>query len=304
MSLNLKHLVYFGETVRMGSFAGAARELGLSSQAVAKGVRSLEEELGARLFEKSGRGICPTVFGEGFSHQLNDALQRLDDLVFYARSCQASHDVAGVIRLGVATAPYRCRVFEPDDFRSYRAAYPRCRLEIRLFSNELCVSALKSGLLDAAIIQGSLEKDGFESRRFGSLELHAVMATKHHLASRKSISLRDLDGELVAEPSDGRCLFPSIECRCTAVGARPHFVDVMPTLTAAQRFLDRWGIILVSRNSYLAQAISRAAIVPLGRAEGFSLPLHLAYPQSQAERLAHLYSFIADLEQDMNAAPD
>lgn len=303
MSLNLKHLVYFDETVRTGSFAGAARELGLSSQAVAKGVRSLEEELGAHLFEKSGRGICPTAFGKGFSRQLTDALQHLDDLVFYARSCQASRDVAGVIRLGVATAPYRCRVFTPDDFRTYRAAHPRCRLEIRPFSNEFCASSLKSGLLDAAVIQGSLEKDGFECRRFGLLELHAVMAATHHLASKEGISLGDLDGELVAEPTDGRCLFPLLEHRCGAIGARPRFVDVMPTITAAQRFLDRGGIILVSRNSYLAQAVSSAVIAPLGRAEGFSIPLYLAYPQSQAERLAHLYSFIADLEQDMNAAP-
>ncbi len=303
MSLNLKHLVYFDETVRAGSFAGAARELGLSSQAVAKGVRSLEDELGAHLFEKSGRGISPTVFGEGFSRQLTDTLQRLDDLVFYARSCQASHDVAGVIRLGVATAPYRCRVFEPGDFRAYGTAHPRCRLEIRSFSNELCASSLKSGLLDAAVIQGSLEKDGFECRRFGSLELHAVMATTHRLASREGISLGDLDGELVAEPADGRCLFPLIERRCSAVGARPHFIDVVPTITAAQRFLDREGIILISRNSYLAQAIPSAAIVPLGRAEGFSVPLYLAYPHNQAERLAHPYSFIADLEQNMDATP-
>ena len=164
-------------------------------------------------------------------------------------------------------------------------------------------SSLKSGLLDAAVIQGSLEKDGFECRRFGSLELHAVIATTHRLASREGISLGDLDGELVAEPADSRCLFPLIERRCSAVGARPHFIDVLPTITAAQRFLDREGIILISRNSYLAQAIPSAAIVPLGRAEGFSVPLYLAYPRNQAERLAHLYSFIADLEQNMDATP-
>ena len=49
-----------------GSISRAARKLFLSQPNLSTSLRQLEEELGAPLFERSGRGVTPTAFGSDF----------------------------------------------------------------------------------------------------------------------------------------------------------------------------------------------------------------------------------------------
>lgn len=55
-----EQLAYVVETVEQGSFARAARATYCTPQAVSKGVRELERELGVCLFERRGKGVVPT----------------------------------------------------------------------------------------------------------------------------------------------------------------------------------------------------------------------------------------------------
>ena len=49
-----------------GSISKAAKKLFLSQPNLSVSLRQLEEELGAPLFERSGKGVTPTVFGSNF----------------------------------------------------------------------------------------------------------------------------------------------------------------------------------------------------------------------------------------------
>ncbi len=61
--LNYQHLLYFWSVVRTGSVTRAADELALSVPTVSAQLRSLEERLGEKLLEKSGRKLVPTERG-------------------------------------------------------------------------------------------------------------------------------------------------------------------------------------------------------------------------------------------------
>jgi LysR family transcriptional activator of nhaA len=61
--LNYQHLLYFWSVVRTGSVTAAADELSLSVPTVSAQLRTLEERLGEKLLEKSGRGLVPTEVG-------------------------------------------------------------------------------------------------------------------------------------------------------------------------------------------------------------------------------------------------
>lgn len=61
--LNYHHLLYFWTIVREGSVTRAAGTLRLAQPTLSAQIRQLEENLGARLFQRKGRGLEPTEAG-------------------------------------------------------------------------------------------------------------------------------------------------------------------------------------------------------------------------------------------------
>lgn len=97
---NISDITAFTTTVEAGSFAGAARVLGLSRSAVAKAVGRLETRLGVRLFRRATRALSVTEEGRRFHEQ---CVVILDDLET-AENNIAGHDARprGLLRI---TAP-------------------------------------------------------------------------------------------------------------------------------------------------------------------------------------------------------
>lgn len=62
--LNYQHLYYFWNVARLGSFTAASRKLRLAQPTVSAQIKSLEDVLGERLFERQGRGIKLTETGK------------------------------------------------------------------------------------------------------------------------------------------------------------------------------------------------------------------------------------------------
>lgn len=62
-SLNYQHLKYFWAVARFGSISEASRQLHLSQPTVSAQIKTLEDSLGRRLFERVGRGIALTEEG-------------------------------------------------------------------------------------------------------------------------------------------------------------------------------------------------------------------------------------------------
>src|SRR2546423_1598393 len=62
--LKLKDLRTFSVVASCGSMAKAAGSLGLTQPAVSRAVSEMEATLGVRLFERTAKGVTPTVYGE------------------------------------------------------------------------------------------------------------------------------------------------------------------------------------------------------------------------------------------------
>jgi LysR family transcriptional activator of nhaA len=63
LKLNMKHLRYFWTVASLGSIARAAEALYLTPQTISGQMRTLEEQVGAKLFERDGRGLVLTDTG-------------------------------------------------------------------------------------------------------------------------------------------------------------------------------------------------------------------------------------------------
>ena len=74
----------------------------ISQPSLSHAIVQLEQELGVSLFEKNGRNLELTQFGEVFLKQVRQSLETLDGSVDYLHRIAAGN---GVVRLGLLRAP-------------------------------------------------------------------------------------------------------------------------------------------------------------------------------------------------------
>jgi carbon-monoxide dehydrogenase medium subunit len=96
--LQLNQLAQFLSIARTGSLAAAAVELNVSPAALSKSLASLEKQLGARLFDRVGRGLQLTPAGEVFSGETAELLGHADAVA--TRFQATAGGAAGCVTIG------------------------------------------------------------------------------------------------------------------------------------------------------------------------------------------------------------
>ncbi len=169
----LQSLVAFAESAKRGSFAGAARELGLSPSAVAKSVARLEDDLGVRLFHRTTRKVALTSEGHELHRRCRvivDEFEALRDVAAGARGAPS-----GTLRINVPIT-YGKRIVLPK-LAALRRRHPGITLDVS-FSDRY--ADIVSEGLDAAIRVGHLADSSLVARRIGEQRL-AVVASPRYL---------------------------------------------------------------------------------------------------------------------------
>ena len=76
MDLNLRLLRHAHVLADLGSFARAARVLGITQPALSRSIKTLESRIGARLFERSTHGVQLTDAGQLFLANARELMAR------------------------------------------------------------------------------------------------------------------------------------------------------------------------------------------------------------------------------------
>ncbi|MFI3228355.1 MAG: LysR family transcriptional regulator [Clostridia bacterium] len=76
--MEIRQLEYFVTSVKEKSFYKASEKLFTSQPAISKSIALLEKEVGAKLFERSSKGITVTSKGEQFYHYASNVLKQID----------------------------------------------------------------------------------------------------------------------------------------------------------------------------------------------------------------------------------
>ncbi len=148
MTFDLDVLRTFVVGVELGSFALASKRLGRSRSALSAQLRRLEEQAGAPVFRKSGRGLALTSVGETLLAYARRLLELDDEAAIAVRGVE----VEGWVRLG--TQEDLGTGLLPDVLRRFARAHPKVRIEARVARNAELLERVKSGSLDLALVWG------------------------------------------------------------------------------------------------------------------------------------------------------
>ncbi|WP_144144791.1 LysR family transcriptional regulator [Paraburkholderia sp. BCC1884] len=197
---NLSQFLNFAAVARQGSFASAARELGLAPSSVAKSIARLEQELGVRLFHRTTRSVHMTAEGQALFAKCARLLDEIDALDL--NSVSSGDEPAGTIRIG-APIGYGTRVVLPV-LSALQRRYPELDIDLRLSDEQ--VSLVKEGF-DAMIRFGTLTDSSMIARQFDSQPL-VLCASPAYLAAHPKIRhVADLSEHAIVAfrmPTSGR----------------------------------------------------------------------------------------------------
>ena len=122
-----KNIATFIKVVECNNFTKAAEQLGYSQAAVTVQIKSLETELGVRLFDRIGKRIFLTQEGKTF---LPYALNMLKAEQEALQSVQPKEDLTGELRICSASS-YASEVL-PHLLLSYQQAHPHVYLTVKV----------------------------------------------------------------------------------------------------------------------------------------------------------------------------
>jgi DNA-binding transcriptional LysR family regulator len=189
--MELKLLRTFAAVAELRHFAKAADACGLSQPAVSHQIALLEEDVGGRLFNRTGRRVTLTVAGEVMLEEtrrilgaVERARERLGEVVSGA---------TGRVRLGASRTPGLYVL--PRLLAEYRAAHPRYELQYVIAPVRVLCERVAQNDLDMAVIAGAAP--GGELRATPLLEDELVVIAAGPPRKRRTgrIGPRQLAGE-------------------------------------------------------------------------------------------------------------
>jgi DNA-binding transcriptional LysR family regulator len=145
--LDSRQLAAFAAVARRRSFTLAAKDLFLTQSAVSHALRALEEEVGARLLERSGRHVELTQAGEQFLRHVDKILQEMAE----ARAGLDALSRWGQGRLRVGASTTACQYLLPAVLREFRQSFPRCPILVEPGDHDRQLELLGQERVDLAL---------------------------------------------------------------------------------------------------------------------------------------------------------
>lgn len=190
MSLELRHLRYFLELAQTEHLTQAAQNLFITQSTLSHGLRQLEEEVGAVLFERVGRGLRLSDAGRSLRGYAARALQEVE------AGRMALAEIAGLNAgtLRVGTLASFGRTFIPPAVSAFSRRYPRVQVAVRELRGGEIEQMLLEGRLDVGISLCPAAPHELDVDPLFDEALVLVVHADHPLSKRRALPLKALAG--------------------------------------------------------------------------------------------------------------
>lgn len=192
--MQTNQIKYFLEAAKFLHFSKAANSLGIAQSAISQQIMLLENELGCRLFDRSNKWkVSLTSAGKAFAEGAEKALKELDKAK--RNAIRAAKGEIGSISIFSIPSFFSSEKFL-SAIRKTNRKMPKVFLEMRKHSSADILERVVEQKLDIGIIRaiGELPPSVCEMT-LGMEDIMLAMHSKHRLASKKQIRIKDIKNE-------------------------------------------------------------------------------------------------------------
>jgi len=255
----LQCFVVLSDTLNYGK---AARALYLSQPTLTFQIKSLEETLGTRLFDRNRQRVSLTDAGFAFRDYANSILAT-------AHAAQEHLDnLACRLSLRVSCGPVGQYVVLPALIRAMARVYPDFHLEILELTTEEQLIGLPESRVDALLMVPELPITGARYDAIWSEPLIAIVARQSPLAQKRSLSIRDLKdvGLIASRRRDCRFHQPFLQSLFAPFGITPRIVESPQSYGVQLAYAAAGQGVLLAPRSVASCAFPNVVALPLQEA--------------------------------------
>lgn len=190
--MEMAQIRYVLAAARLLNFTRAAADCNVTQPALTKGIKALEEELGAPLFHREGRRILLSEFGRSMLPHFDQILSEAESARLLAQNFRLLEKVP--IRLGVLSTVGHLRLAR------FLAQFEKSHPGVELSVSEAPVPDLKARLSEGDLDVVVMTRSDEIGQEFRTLPLYeeryvVVFPPEHRLGRQNAVSLADLSGE-------------------------------------------------------------------------------------------------------------
>ncbi len=218
--MELRHLRYFVAVAEGLNFRRAAERLRIAQPALSAQIKSLEDDLGVRLFERTTRSVKLTQSGVMLLEEARAVLAAASQAE--RRAKEAQQGLVGTLRLGVI-AP-AANSWLAGILRQFRQRFPGVQLSLFDLTSPEQFEQLRAGELDAGLLRPPV---GFLELDYQFVEESAqilALAADHRLAKKRKLEWSDFHDEqlVLVHPSMQHGYYDAFLAACAKAGAKPR----------------------------------------------------------------------------------
>ena len=218
--MELHQLRYFCAVARAGNFTRAAEEQHVAQPSLSQQIRKLEDELGARLFDRLPRFARLTDFGKAFLPKAGEILRQVGQARTEIQEMSQA-EVGSVIVGAIPTiAPY----FLGPALARFARRYPVVSIRVVEEITPILLDRLHTGRVDLAILALPVRGAELESEELLREPLFAALPEGHRLASCTSLVLSEIGEDPFLLLKEGHCFRENALSACRRSRVNPNVV--------------------------------------------------------------------------------
>lgn len=291
--MTVVQLQYFIKVFDCQNYSDAATILSVSPQAVSKGIRALESELGLKLFEKRGSILHLTNYGEEILPIALDALASIEGIQAYAQITREKIKIiqTHLTRVAVGLPPILTSWFNQPTLNRLSKKYNGGKFAVSRYDDGgTCLSLLLDGQIDIAIVAGQVDTNLFESHFLLNAEVNLLVESNHPLASHAAANLNAVAQYPIANTCDNRYCRKRIDSAFNHLGLFPRYesINLADQHNLSDFLIRKHGVILTIASQTSQIRIGYPAkIVCLGKQDRLSIPFYCASNSNDVQAQTH-----------------
>ena len=256
--MTLKQLKAFLVLARTLNYANAANELCLSQSALSLSIKSLEDELGGKLFKRNTRRVDLTAEGNALIPFAKKLLANWEDMERDVKQRFKLHRGT----LNIASMPFATHAILPAVLNEFNKHHPNINFSIHDIPNEKIIEKVQEGIFELGICFEPQHNDQLIFKPFFNEDFLALLPKDHVLAKHQSVTWQELCSypfitlqkpSIIRHVVEEKCahndLILDLKIECHQISSLSHFVAFGMGVSAIprhfQNYIDKENNLLI-----------------------------------------------------------